>query len=145
MAPATNTVKAISNEVGNVFQIHTFICGDPPQYQNFSKRLCWINMSTQCTFKNQNEAQVFLYHYFWRNIVFRKCSMSFSFNLACYMSDKAAFVSSVYSRYRAQPSNVNVISPAGREWICIFNKYRPRSYHCISVRLIYEANIFCLL
>ncbi len=38
------------------------------------------------------------------------------------MSDKAAFVSSVYSRYRAQPSNVNVISPAGREWNCIFNK-----------------------
>ncbi len=30
------------------------------------------------------------------------------------MSDKAAFVSSVYSRYRAQTSNVNVnvISPA---------------------------------
>ncbi len=26
--------------------IHTFICGDPPQYQNFYKRLCWINMST---------------------------------------------------------------------------------------------------
>ncbi len=32
--------------------------------------------------------------------------------MACYMSDKAAFVSSVYSRYRAQTSNVNVISPA---------------------------------
>ncbi len=28
------------------------------------------------------------------------------------MSDKAAFVSSVYRRYRAQTSNVNVISPA---------------------------------
>ncbi len=28
------------------------------------------------------------------------------------MSDKAAFISSVYSRYRAQTSNVNVISPA---------------------------------
>ncbi len=28
------------------------------------------------------------------------------------MSDKAAFVNSVYSRYRAQTSNVNVISPA---------------------------------
>ncbi len=28
------------------------------------------------------------------------------------MSDKAAFVSSVYSRYRAQTSNLNVISPA---------------------------------
>ncbi len=36
----------------------------------------------------------------------------FSFHLACYMSDKAAFVNSVYSRYRAQTSNVNVISPA---------------------------------
>ncbi len=38
--------------------------------------------------------------------------MSFSFNLACYMSDKAAFVCSVYSRYRVQTSNFNVISPA---------------------------------
>ncbi len=28
------------------------------------------------------------------------------------MYDKAAFISSVYSRYRAQTSNVNVISPA---------------------------------
>ncbi len=28
------------------------------------------------------------------------------------MSDKAAFVSSVYSHYRVQTSNVNVISPA---------------------------------
>ncbi len=28
------------------------------------------------------------------------------------MSDKTAFVNSVYSRYRAQTSNVNVISPA---------------------------------
>ncbi len=28
------------------------------------------------------------------------------------MCDKAEFVSSVYSRYRAQTSNVNVISPA---------------------------------
>ncbi len=28
------------------------------------------------------------------------------------MSDKAAFVNSVYSRYRAQTSNVNIISPA---------------------------------
>ncbi len=27
------------------------------------------------------------------------------------MSDKAAFVSSAYSRYRAQTSNVNIISP----------------------------------
>ncbi len=38
--------------------------------------------------------------------------MSFSFHLACYMSDKVAFVRSVYSRYRAQTSNVNVISLA---------------------------------
>ncbi len=38
--------------------------------------------------------------------------MSFSFNLASYMSDKAVFLNSVYSRYRAQTSNVNVISPA---------------------------------
>ncbi len=38
--------------------------------------------------------------------------MSFSFHLACYMSDKAAFVRSVYSRYRAQTSNVT--SPADR-------------------------------
>ncbi len=30
----------------------------------------------------------------------------------CMLSDKAVFVSSVYSRYRAQTSNVNVISPA---------------------------------
>ncbi len=52
--------------------------------------------------------------------------MSFSFHLACYMSDKAAFVRSVYSRYRAQTSNVN-ISPAFKrllltELICIFKK-----------------------
>ncbi len=54
VAPATNTVKVMSNEVGIRLlcygmcftYIHTFICGDPPQYQNFSKRLCWINMST---------------------------------------------------------------------------------------------------
>ncbi len=46
--------------------------------------------------------------------------MSFSFHLACYMSDKAAFVRSVYSRYRAQTYNVNITfsrfyaSPADR-------------------------------
>ncbi len=48
VAPATNTVKVMSNEVvlrllccGMCFTyIHLFICGDPPQYQNFSKRLC---------------------------------------------------------------------------------------------------------
>ncbi len=53
--------------------------------------------------------------------------MSFSFHLACYMSDKAAFVRSVYSRYRAQTSNVNIIYPAFKrlllaELICIFKK-----------------------
>ncbi len=57
-------------------------------------------------------AGVFKSLYFWRNTVFRKCLMSFSFHLACNMSDKAAFVSSVYSRYRVQTSNVNNISPA---------------------------------
>ncbi len=67
------------------------------------------------------------------------------------MSDKVAFVSSVYSRYRAQTSIVNIISPAFKRLLlaesefAFFNKVRPSSYRCISVRLIYEANIFCLL
>ncbi len=46
VAPATNTVKVMSNEVGLRLlccgmcftYMHTFICGDPPQYQNFTKR-----------------------------------------------------------------------------------------------------------
>ncbi len=65
--------------------------------------------------------------------------MSFSFHLACYMSDKVAFVNSVYSRYRAQTSNVNVISPAFKRLLLAesefkFLKVRPSSYCCISVR-----------
>ncbi len=70
VAPASNTVKVISNEVGlrllcwDVFHIHTFICGDPPQYQNFPKALL----------KKHEHV--------------------------------------MHSRYRAQTSNVNVISPA---------------------------------
>ncbi len=63
------------------------------------------------------------------------------------MSDKAAFVNSVYSRYRAQTSNVNVISPAFKRLLLAESEFAflISSYRCISVRLIYEANIFSLL
>ncbi len=37
---------------------------------------------------------MFLYHCISEGNVFRKCSMSFSFHLTCYMPDKAVFVSS---------------------------------------------------
>ncbi len=52
---------------------------------------------------------MFLYHcIFEGTLSLGNVLMSFSFHLACYMSDKAAFVRSVYSRYRAQTSNVNI-------------------------------------
>ncbi len=49
VAPATNTVKVMSSlmklKLGSGCCVvgcvsHTFIFGDPPQYQNFSKSLC---------------------------------------------------------------------------------------------------------
>ncbi len=40
----------------------------------------------------------------------------------CMLSDQAAFVNSVYSRYRAQTSNVNVISPAFKRLLLAENE-----------------------
>ncbi len=52
-----------------MFPIHWFICGDPPQYQNWQpqidfpiKALTLLNKNEHCTFQNQNAGQVFLYH-----------------------------------------------------------------------------------
>ncbi len=60
------------------------------------------------------------------------------------MSDKAAFVNSVSL---TQTSNVNLISPAFKRLLLAQSEFAVLicSYRCISVRLIYEANIFSLL
>ncbi len=56
---------------------------------------------------------MFLYHCISEGTLsLENVLISFSFHLACYMSDTAAFVNSVYSRSQAQTSNVNIISPA---------------------------------
>ncbi len=73
VAPTTNAVKVIvmSNEVG----LRWLCCGMCFPYiylfvatrhdiktDQYSKRLRLINMNMYCTFENQNEVRVFLYH-----------------------------------------------------------------------------------
>ncbi len=55
------------------------------------------------------------------------------------MPDKAKLVSSVYSPAAITGETSIVSSPALRHLLLA------SSYRCISVRLIYVANIFCLL
>ncbi len=63
------------------------------------------------------------------------------------MPDKAKLVSSVYSPAAVTGETSIVSSPALRHLLLAENEFAPStsSYRCISVRLIYVANIFCLL
>ncbi len=89
--------------------------------------LCWINMSTYCTFKNQNEARVFLYHCIsegrlpLENV---QCHFHFILHIICLIKQRlCAQRCFVYSRYQGNLYFSRFKAPpAGREWICIFNK-----------------------
>ncbi len=110
VVPATNTVKVkvMRNEVGLRLlcyrmcfpYIYLFVATRHDiKTDRFSKRLHWcactarLKIKTRCgcfyitVFMKENCP-------FWCRFLFRKCSMSFSFHLACYMPDKAAFVRS---------------------------------------------------
>ncbi len=98
-----DSLKVMSNEVderllccGICFPyIYLFLVTNQDiKTDHISKRLRWINMSMYCTFKNQNEAQVFLYHCISEGrLSLENVQCHFHFILL-YMPDKAAFVSS---------------------------------------------------
>ncbi len=130
---------------------HTYIYLWRPRHNiktgRFSKRLCWITWARNARLKIK--VQVFLYQCISEGKqIFRKCSMSFSFHLACYMPDNAAYVSLAY-RPTAVAGENSVSSPALKRHLLAENEFaflkvRPSRYRCISVRLIYKANIFYL-
>jgi len=65
------------------------------------------------------------------------------------MPDNAAYVSLAYSPTAVAGETSNVSSPALKRHLLAENEFaflkvRPSSYRCISVRLIYKANIFYL-
>ncbi len=69
----------------------TYICllRWPSTISNFPKRLCWINKEHVCMFKNQKEAQVFLYHCISEGTLSLAKCFRFILHVICTVAERA--------------------------------------------------------